>query len=37
MYHAALGGTVIDLPGRGHYISTDGKAQRFPELQAAIV
>jgi predicted alpha/beta hydrolase family esterase len=36
MYHAALGGTVIDLPGRGHYISVDGKPQDFPELLSAL-
>jgi predicted alpha/beta hydrolase family esterase len=32
MYHAALGGTVIDLPGRGHYTSADDQLQQFPEM-----
>ena len=37
MYRAALGGTVIDLPGRGHYASPDGRLQQFPELIDALL
>lgn len=32
MYHDALGGKIIDLPGRGHYVISDMGTDAFPEL-----
>jgi predicted alpha/beta hydrolase family esterase len=32
MYHAALGGRIVDLPGRGHYVDSGAGTQAFPEL-----
>lgn len=32
MFHDALGGEVIELPGRGHYTFDDMKTEEFPEL-----
>ena len=37
MYHAALGGDVIHLPKRGHYVLADMGGQGFPELIEEIV
>jgi predicted alpha/beta hydrolase family esterase len=41
IYHAALGGEIVDLPGRGHYVSADMGADTgacaFPELVDRIV
>ncbi len=32
IYCAALGGDVVDLPGRGHYVSASMGTDEFPEL-----
>lgn len=37
MYHDALGGKVIELKGRGHFVFDDMKTEKFPELIDAIV
>ena len=31
-FHSALGGTVLSLPGHGHYTLTDMGSEAFPEL-----
>lgn len=36
MFHTALGGEVIELPGRGHYTLGDMKTEEFPELLKVI-
>jgi hypothetical protein len=35
--HDALGGEIIDLPGRGHYLADDMGTAQFPELLDVIV
>jgi len=37
IYHAALGGDVVDLPNRGHFIFSDMGTREFPELLDRIV
>lgn len=38
MFYDALGGTVIELKGRGHYAGDDAiRTEEFPELLAAIL
>jgi predicted alpha/beta hydrolase family esterase len=37
IYHAALGGDVVDLPNRGHFIFSDMGTREFPELLVKIV
>ena len=37
IYHAALGGDVVDLPGKGHYTIADMGTDAFPELLDKIV
>lgn len=37
IFHRALGGTVVELPGRGHYTLGDMKTEEFPELLERIV
>jgi|SRR3989344_6145416 len=32
IFHKSLGGTVINLNGRGHYLMRDMKTEEFPEL-----
>ena len=32
IFHDALGGKIIELKGRGHYIFWDMKTEEFPEL-----
>ncbi len=32
MFHEALGGKIINIPGYGHYIMRDMKTEEFPEL-----
>lgn len=35
--HQALGGRVISLPGRGHYVEKDMGTTEFPELLDAVL
>lgn len=35
--HAVIGGKIIDLPGRGHYIMRDMGTEEFPELIEEVV
>jgi predicted alpha/beta hydrolase family esterase len=37
MYHDALGGKIIDLPGRGHYTQDDMGTIEFPELLKCVL
>ena len=37
IFHDALGGKIIDLPGRGHYTHDDMGTEEFPELLQEIV
>ncbi len=37
IYHAALGGDIIHLPNKGHYIVADMGTREFPELLDRIV
>lgn len=37
MVHAALGGEVVSLPGRGHYTLNDMGTEEFPELLTKIL
>lgn len=37
MYHDVLGGKIIELPGRGHYILGDMGTTQFPELLEEIL
>ncbi len=37
MYHDVLGGEMIELPGRGHYIMGDMGTTEFPELLEEIL
>jgi hypothetical protein len=37
IYHAALGGDIVDLPGKGHYTIADMRTHEFPELLSKIV
>jgi len=37
IYHKALGGKILELKGRGHYISEHMKTDEFPELIDAIM
>ncbi len=37
VFHQALGGEVIELPGRGHYIYGDMGREEFPELLEKII
>ena len=37
MYNGALGGKVIELKGRGHYIFRDMKTEEFPELLEEVI
>lgn len=37
IFHAAIGGQVISLPGRGHYILDDMGTEKFPELLEVIL
>jgi predicted alpha/beta hydrolase family esterase len=37
IFHKALGGKIIQLKGRGHYILEDMGTKRFPELLKEIV
>jgi predicted alpha/beta hydrolase family esterase len=37
IYHAALGGDIVRLPDKGHYITTDMGTDELPELLAQIV
>jgi hypothetical protein len=37
IYHAALGGDIVHLPNKGHYIITDMGTHEFPELLDKIV
>jgi hypothetical protein len=32
IFHRALGGRIIELKGRGHYIMSDMGTEEFPEL-----
>ena len=36
IFHQALGGDVIDLPNRGHYVLGDMETEEFPELLVQI-
>lgn len=37
MFHDALDGEVIELPGRGHYTEDNMRTEEFPELLAKVV
>ncbi|KAB2941945.1 MAG: alpha/beta hydrolase [Hyphomicrobium sp.] len=37
LYHAALGGDIVDLADKGHYVMADMGTQAFPELLDRIV
>lgn len=37
IFHRALGGGVIELKGRGHYVLSDMGTEEFPELLAEIL
>ena len=37
IFHDALGGAIIELQGRGHYIMEDMGTEEFPELLQAIL
>ncbi|MFA6526790.1 MAG: alpha/beta hydrolase [Candidatus Buchananbacteria bacterium] len=37
IFHESLGGKIIELTGRGHYVYNDMKTEEFPELLAEIV
>ena len=37
IFHKALGGTIIELQGRGHYIQSDMGTVAFPELVKVIM
>lgn len=37
IFHDALGGKVIDLPGRGHYTHDDMGTEEFPELLQEVI
>lgn len=37
IFHAALGGKIIKLPGRGHYTEEDMGTEEFPELLEKII
>jgi predicted alpha/beta hydrolase family esterase len=37
MFRSALGGTVIELKGRGHYVMGDMQTEEFPELLEAVI
>ena len=36
IYHQALGGKIIELKGKGHFIFEDMKTREFPELLGEI-
>jgi hypothetical protein len=36
LYHAALGGDIVHLPGKGHYTIADMATHEFPELLSRI-
>jgi hypothetical protein len=36
IYRAALGGDIVDLPGKGHYTIADMRTHEFPELLSKI-
>jgi hypothetical protein len=37
IYHTALGGGIVHLPGKGHYLISDMGTHEFPELLDKIV
>jgi predicted alpha/beta hydrolase family esterase len=37
IFQKAIGGEVISLPGRGHYVFSDMKTEEFPELLEQIL
>ena len=37
MFHVVLGGEIIELSGRGHYVYDDMGTEEFPELLAKII
>jgi predicted alpha/beta hydrolase family esterase len=37
IYHGALGGDIVNLPGKGHYTIADMRTEEFPELLGELV